>query len=228
MNHYVSMLVDGTLTTISLMLCALSIGFVAAIILTTMKQFHNKWLTLPVDIFIFLVRGTPLLIQFFLIYYSAAQLDFLRDTLFWDILKSPFACAVIALSINTSAYTTVIFCGAIHSIPKGEIEACQALGMSKLLMLRRVILPRALQIAIPVYANEGVYVLKATSLASVITLLDLMGTARLIIAQTYASLEPFVVAGIIYYVINVIVIKLFKQLEIRYHSRLSNAYEGVI
>lgn len=226
MNTHTFLFIDGTLTTISLMVCALSIGFVIAIFMTTLKQFHNKFITAPVDIFIFLIRGTPLLVQFFLIYYGAIEFIFLQGTWVWDILKSPFACAVIALSINTGAYTTVIFCGAIHSIPKGEIEACQALGMSKLLMLRRVILPRALQIAIPVYANEGVYVLKATSLASVITLLDLMGTTRLIIAQSYVALEPFLVAGIIYYLINIVVIKLFKRLEVRFHSRLSNSYQG--
>jgi len=221
MNSYFSLFLDGTLITISLMLCALSIGFVIAIVLTTIKQFHNKFLTAPVDIFIFLIRGTPLLVQFFLIYYGAAEFESLRGSWLWELLKSPFVCAVIALSINTGAYSTVIFCGAIHSIPKGETEACLALGMSKLSSLRRVILPRALQIAIPVYANEGVYVLKATSLASVITLLDIMGTTRLIIAQTYVTLEPFLVAGIMYYLINLVVIKIFKNLEIRFHSRLT-------
>ena len=212
---YLALFSRGTAMTMSLMISSLIIGFILAILLTFARQSHHRIVRAPVEVFIFVIKGTPLLVQIFLIYYGFAEFEFLRDTIIWDILKRPFACAVIALSLNSAAYSAEIFSGAIKSVPYGEIEACLALGMPKALMLRRIILPRALQLALPAYSNEVIYVLKATSLASVITLLDIIGTARHIIAQTYSTMHVFLISGCIYFIINYTITQIFKALERR-------------
>lgn len=218
LQQYWPQLLSGTLTTIELMLLSLAFGLGMAIFMTLCLALKKPYLTIPINIFIFLIRGTPMLVQIFIIYYGSGQFDFIRASFLWLILKQPFACAVIALAINTSAYTTVLFTGAINSVPPGEIEACKAIAMSKLQMLWYIILPKAIRIALPAYSNEAIMILKGTSLASTITILDLMGVTRQIIAQTYATIECFIFAGIIYLILNTIIMSLFKLAEKTYYT----------
>lgn len=211
--QYLPKLWQGLLTTLELMAVSAVIGLSLALLLTTFSiigRWHTRKL---IDSFIFLIRGTPLLVQLFIIYYGTGQFAWLRESPLWLYFKHPFACAVLAFGLNTAAYTTELFRGAIQAIPYGEIEACQALGMSKSLMLRRILLPRALQLALPAYSNEIIMIIKCTTLASTITLLDLTGMVRLINAETYATLEFFMVAGIIYLLLNAVIMGVFKKLE---------------
>lgn len=213
-------LFSGTVLTLQLMLVALAIGFCIALLVTVCVQSKKVYLKTPANIFIFAVRGTPLLVQFFIIYYGSGQLVWLHHTFLWTIFKQPFSCAVITLALNTSAYTSVLMSAAIQSVPRGEIQACQALGLSTWKMYYRIIIPRAFHIILPSYSNEVVMILKGTSLASTITLMDLMGVTRHLIAMTYNTIPLFLLAGIIYLTLNSLIMGGFKLLE-RSNNQLS-------
>ena len=153
-----------------------------------------------------------MLAQLFLVYYGLGQFDWLRASIWWHALAQPMVCAILVLSINTGCYTSVILTGAIRAVPAGYAQAAYALGMGRLMTLRRVILPRAWQLALPAYSNEVLIVLKTTSLASVITLMDIMGVTQDLISQTYDTLYWYAVAGGLYLTLNVFIILLFKTL----------------
>lgn len=210
---YLPQLLNGVIMTIGLMIGALLLGIMLALLLTLGLVSKKKIFHRPANALVFFVRGTPLLVQIFLIYYGSGQFEWLQNSPLWVVLKEPFFCAVIALAINTGAYTSVLLKGAIDAIPEGEILACQALGMSTGLMMRRIMLPRAFRIMLSSYSNEVVIVLKGTSLASTITLLDLMGVTDQIIANTYATMEFLLVAGVIYLILNGLIMLGFRYLE---------------
>lgn len=208
-------LLEGTGITILLMLCSLTFGAILALTMTFMITSKKIFLKAPIHLYVFFICGTPLLVQIFLIYYGSAQFDVIRSSFLWAILREPFACAVIALAINSCAYTIVLLKGAIEAVPQDEITACYALGMSSFLTLRRFILPRALRIVLPAYSNEVIMVLKGTSLASTITILDIMGVANKIGAETYETIEWLLIAAVLYLFLNIIIIGLFRMLEKR-------------
>ena len=203
----------GMVTTLELMICALIIGLLLALLLTMCSYLNLKIINLILKTYTFIIRGTPLLVQIFIIYYGSSQFDFIRNGILWNILKEPFACAVIALALNTSAYSFELFRGAINAIPYGEIEACQALGLSKLQMLRKVIAPRAIRLVLPAYSNEVIIILKSTTLASTITLMDIMGVIHAFISQTYLTASYLLLAGSIYLFLNLIIINIFRYIE---------------
>ena len=213
--HFLPLLLSGTLVTLELMVLALLIGLCLAFILTILTEGRWPWLKLPAQVFVFVIRGTPLLVQFFIIYYGSGQSHWLRETFLWVILKQPFGCAVVALAFNTSAYTSVLLRGAIRSVPHGEVEACQALGLSTWQMYRRVIIPRAIRIALPAYSNEVIMILKGTSLASTITLMDIMGMTKHLIAITYETIPLLILAGVIYFLLNGLIMTAFHFAEKR-------------
>ena len=213
---YWPQLLSSSMLTISLLLLAIVAGFSLAFVFTFCLQSKRWWLNLPVQLLTFFLRGTPLLVQIFLIYYGSSQFTWLRESVFWVAFKQPFVCAVIAFALNTAAYTCVLLRAAIHAVPANEVEAARALGMNNLLILRRIVLPRALRLVLPAYSNEVIMVLKGTSLASTITLLELMGMTRQIIAQTYDTLLFLLVAGVLYLLINAIIIGFFKLAERRW------------
>ncbi len=217
MNNFV-MMISGLTLTVELTVCALMVGLLLALIFTLLKSLNLFYLKFPIDALVFFIRGTPLLVQIFIIYYGSAQFHWLRESFLWIILKKPFGCATIALGLNTCAYTTVLLSGAIKSIPRGEIEACQVLGLSNWQMLHKVILPRAWRIALPAYSNEVIMVLKSTSLASTITLLDIMGVTHLLIARTYQVMPFFILAGCFYLSLNLLIVGGFKWVENRWHN----------
>lgn len=210
------LLFHGVLTTAMLVVCALVVGFLLASALTLLMNARIRPLTWLIEAWIFMIRGTPLLLQIFLIYYGSAQFVWLRDSALWVLFKEPFFCAVLALALNTSAYTTEIFSGAMAGIPFGEVEACYAYGMTRWQALTRIIFPRALRAVIPAYSNEVIMVLKASSLASTITLLDLMGVTRQIIAATYQTIPFYLLAGALYLALNGLVMISFRLLERRF------------
>ncbi len=178
-----------------------------------MRASKNRLVSALPWAYIYFFRGTPLLVQIFLIYYGSAQFDLIRNTSLWEIFSEPFWCALIALTLNTAAYSAELVRGAIQSIPKGEIEAAEAFGMSKLVQIRRIVLPRAFGIVLPAYGNELILMLKGSALASTITLLDLTGMARTIIARTYTPLEIFFAAGMLYLAIAALFILAFRFIE---------------
>ena len=210
-------LLQGAWLTLELVLLSGFAGLMLAIPLALMRVSHRPWLKAIPFGYIFFFRGTPLLIQIFLVYYGASQFEIIKNSALWPILREPYWCAIITFAMHTAAYIAEILRGAIQSIPKGEIEAARALGMSYPLMLRRIILPRAFGIMMPAYGNEVILMLKGSALASTITLLDLTGMARTIIARTYTPLEVFLAAGVIYLIISALIIFLFRYLEKRFN-----------
>lgn len=216
-SSYFYPLLSGLTVTLMLMLSALFFGFILAVLMTIGSFSDSPIARRIVSTIIFFIRGTPLLVQIFLIYYGVGQFEWLRDSYLWILLRSPAACAIIALSINTACYTTILFQGAINSVPKNEVSACYAIGMSKWLAFRRIIFPRALRIAMPAYSNEVVMILKGTSLASTITLLDIMGVTQQLIAQTYNTFGLYCIAGVLYLAVHAIITLVFNKILKHYN-----------
>ena len=200
-------LLDGAGLTVQLVAVSLGIGIVLALPLAAMRTSGLWWLSGPAYGYVFFFRGTPLLVQIFLVYYGLSQFGAVRASVLWPILREPYWCAIIAFSLNTAGYTAEIIRGGIRSVPHGEVEAARALGMSQWKTFRRIVLPRAFRQALPAYGNEIILMLKGSALASTITLLDLTGVARTIIARTYMPVELFAMAGIMYLVLTFLIVR---------------------
>lgn len=206
-------LMQGATLTLELVAIAVLAGLILAIPLGIART-SKKWYIsgLPYA-YIFFFRGTPLLVQLFLVYYGLAQFDAVRESSLWPYLRSPFWCAAVTMTLHTAAYIAEILRGALQAIPKGEIEAARALGMSHSKALVHIMLPRAARIGLPAYSNEVILMLKASSLASTVTLLELTGMARTIIARTYLPVEIFFAAGMFYLAMSFVLVQAFKVLE---------------
>jgi len=186
-----------------------------------MRVSRLRCLWMPVYAFTFYFRGTPLLVQIFLIYYGSGQFQVFLDSVgLWHFFKSPWFCAVLALTLNTAAYSAEIFRGGIQGVPRGEVEAGRACGMSGLLLYRRIIIPKALRIAWPAYTNEVIFLLQASSLVSIITVMDITGVAREISARSFAFYELFLAAAAIYLVLVYSILWIFKRIENRINAYL--------
>jgi His/Glu/Gln/Arg/opine family amino acid ABC transporter permease subunit len=214
-------LLHGTLVTVEVTAISVVIGLCLAVPLALMRVSHNPILRAPVYAFIFYFRGTPLLVQIFLIYYGSGQF---KDVLFqiglWTFFREAHFCAVLSLTLNTAGYTAEILRGAIQAVPFGEVEAGRACGMSGTLLYRRIILPKAFRLAWPAYTNEVVFLLQATSLVSIITLMDITGVARVIAARSFAFYELFIAAALLYLILVYGVLFVFRRIEIRISGHL--------
>ena len=226
--RYLPRLLDGVGLTLQLLALSALIGLCLAVPLALARVAPRRALWLPAFGYIFFFRGTPLLVLIYLIYYGLGQFEALRNSgWLWDaVLSQPYWCAVIAFSLNTAAYTAELLRGAIQAVPRGEIEAARALGLPRFTQLRDIILPRALRIALPGYGNEIILLLKASALASTITLLDLMGATRGAISRTYMSLEFLLLAGVLYLIVAVLLIAAFRSFEyfINHHRRIAGSH----
>jgi len=216
-------LLSGLNITIQLVTISLFLGFCLAIGLALLRLSNNTFLSFFAKTYVFYFRGTPLLVQIFLIYYGIAQFEIIRETFVWSFFKEAYWCGILALTLNTCAYSSEIIRGGIQSVPFGQIESAKSVGMSRFLLYRRIILPIAFRQALPAYGNEIILMVKATSLVSTITIMDITGIARLIIAKTFSPVEIFIVAGLIYLTINFIVTRLVNFCEIKLTPYLRHA-----
>ena len=216
-------LLSGLNLTIQLVIISLFIGFCLAIGLALLRLSNNTFLSFFAKTYVFYFRGTPLLVQIFLIYYGIAQFEIIRETFVWSFFKEAYWCGILALTLNTCAYSSEIIRGGIQSVAFGQIESAKSVGMSRFLLYRRIILPIAFRQALPAYGNEIILMVKATSLVSTITLMEVTGIARLIIAKTFSPVEIFIVAGLIYLTINFIVTRLVNFCEIKLTPYLRHA-----
>ncbi len=204
----------GFVVTIQLVFLALIIGAIIALPLGILRTSKNPWISKPIWLYVYIFRGTPLIVQLFLIYYGTAQIDSIKDTWLWDnILSEAFYPCLIAFVLNTAAYTTEIIKGAIDNTPAGEIEAAKAYGMSWAKRMHRIILPSAFRRALPAYANEVIFMLHASAIASVVTIVDLTGAARDIYSRYYAPFDAFLFVAAIYLCITFTLIFGFRHLE---------------
>ncbi|QTM01493.1 arginine ABC transporter permease ArtM [Mannheimia sp. ZY171111] len=209
---YLNVIAQGISTSLSLMVVALVIGFVLAVSLTFLLSMENRPVKWIINGFLTLFTGTPLLVQFFLIYYGPGQFEWITQSVAWVLLSDAWFCAVLALSLNSAAYSTLLFYGAVKAIPKGQWETCAALGLSRLDTLK-ILIPYALKRALPSYSNEIILVFKGTSLASTITIMDIMGYARQLYGTEYDALTIYGIAGMIYLVITGIMTLILRKLE---------------
>ena len=214
---------SGLDNTLLLLLISLPTGFILALIFALGRVSKMKILSSTIAFYIFVIRGTPLLVQIYLIYFGLGSIKFIRESFLWYALKEPFWCGVIALTINTVAYGAEIFRGGIQSIEKGQVESGLSLGFGKFMLLRKVILPIAIRKVLPSYGNELILMVKATSLVSLTTYMEMTGLARKIMAKTFAPVEAFIAAGILYLFLNFLMVQFVKYLEWKYnpHLRLS-------
>lgn len=206
-------LLEGAYLTLELVGIAVVVGLLFAIPLGMARSSRHWYVRAVPFSYIFFFRGTPLLLQLFLVYYGLAQFDVVRQGPLWPYLRDPYWCALIAMTMHTAAYIAEIIRGAIQAVPPGEIEAARSLGMTRAQTMWHIILPRAARIGLPAYSNEVILMLKASSLTSTITLLELTGMARTIIARTYLPVEIFFAAGLFYLVMTFILVQVFRWLE---------------
>lgn len=205
---------DGALITIQLTVISITIGFLLAVPLAILRMSKNPLLWAPVYGFVFLFRGTPLVVQIFLIYYGSGQFrEFFESVGLWTFFRDAWFCAILSLTLNTAAYSTEIIRGGIKGVPHGEVEAAKACGMSGVLLFRRIILPKAMRIAFPAYTNEIIFLLQATSLVSLVTILDITGVATRVAARSFDTYEMYLSAAAIYLVLVYGLQFLFKKVE---------------
>ncbi len=211
---------DGLVMSVQLVFLSLLFGLCLAIPLAILRTSKNFWINRSVWVFTYVFRGTPLLIQLYIIYYGVTYIEGIQDSMFWPIVREAFYPCLLAFVLNTAAYTTEIFRGAIVATPRGEIEAAKAYGMSNAKAMRRIILPSALRRALPAYSNEVIFMLHASSIASVVTIIDITGAARDVYAKYYAPFEAFTFAACIYLSLTFTLVFAFKQWEKRWHRHL--------
>jgi polar amino acid transport system permease protein len=214
-------MLSGIGITFQLMFLSGVLGLILAVILLLMRISGKWYLSWPAQVHIYIFRGTPILVQIFIIYYGLPQFEFIRESVFWPILREPFGCAILALTLNTGAYVSEILRGGVLGVDRGILEAGAALGLSARQKFIYLTTPIAARLALPAYSNDFISLMKATSLASTITLLDMTGIARTIVAQTFAPYEVFISLAIIYMILTWIIQKTFGRIE-KYLSHYVN------
>ena len=209
-------LLSATLVTLKLLSLSLIFGLILGLFFAILRLNKNIFLNRFSYFYSYIFRGTPLLVQIFIIYFGLGQIEFLRYSFLWIILKEPYWCAIIAFSLNTGAYTSEILRSAFETINKGFIEAGDSLGISKKIIFYKIQIPIAIRQSLPAYGNEIILMLKGTSLASTVTLMDLTGVAKYIISTTFKPIEVFIVAGGIYLFMTFIIHNFIRYLEKKY------------
>ena len=211
-EDYLSVIAQGIPTSLLLTFASLLIAFLLALFFTFILAMGNRWLKSAVNFYLVLFTGTPLLIQIFLIYSGPGQFEFITQSPLWSLLSNAWFCAMLALALNSAAYSTQLFYGAVKAIPKGQWESCATLGLSRVQTLK-ILIPYALKRALPSYTNEIILVFKGTSLASTITIMDIMGYARQLYGTEYDALTIYGIAGGIYLLITGIATLVLRKVE---------------
>ena len=209
-------LLSATVITLKLLSVSLIIGLFIGLIFAILRLNKNAVIYKFAYGYSYAFRGTPLLVQIFIIYFGLGQIEYLRSTFLWVILKEPYWCAIIAFALNTGAYTSEILRSAFQTIKPGIIEAGKSLGISNKIVFYKIQIPIAIRQSLPAYGNEIILMMKGTSLASTVTLMDVTGVAKYIISTTFKPIEVFIVAGSIYLFMTFLIHNLIKYLEKKY------------
>ena len=209
-------LLNATLITLKLLSVSLFLGLFIGLGFAILRMNNNKFINKFAYGYSYIFRGTPLLVQIFIIYFGLGQIEYLRTTFLWVVLKEPYWCAIIAFSLNTGAYTSEILRSAFQTIKPGYLEAGRSLGIPSKIIFTKIQIPIAIKQSLPAYGNEIILMLKGTSLASTVTLMDLTGVAKYIISTTFKPVEVFIVAGGIYLFMTFIIHNVIKYLEKKY------------
>ena len=209
-------LLSATVITLKLLSVSLIIGMFLGLFFAILRMNKNFIVNQFAYGYSYVFRGTPLLVQIFIIYFGLGQIEYLRSTVLWVILKEPYWCAIIAFALNTGAYTSEILRSAFQTIKPGIIEAGKSLGISNKVIFYKIQIPIAIRQSLPAYGNEIILMMKGTSLASTVTIMDLTGVAKYIISTTFKPIEVFIVAGGIYLFMTFIIHNVIKFLEKKY------------
>ena len=209
-------MLGAAVITVKLLAFSLAIGLLIGLFFAVLRLNKNIFINKFAYGYSYLFRGTPLLVQIYIIYFGLGQIEFIRSTFLWVILKEPFWCAIIAFALNTGAYTSEILRSAFQTIKPGVIEAGKSLGISNKIIFYKIQIPIAIRQSLPAYGNEIILMLKGTSLASTVTIMDLTGVAKHIISTTFKPVEVFILAGSIYLLMTFIVHNVIKYLEKKY------------
>ena len=209
-------LLGATVVTLKLLSASLFFGLFLGLFFAILRLNKNIFINRFAYGYSYVFRGTPLLVQIFIIYFGLGQIEYLRSTVLWVILKEPYWCAIIAFALNTGAYTSEILRSAFQTIKPGIIEAGKSLGISKKVIFYKIQIPIAIRQSLPAYGNEIILMMKGTSLASTVTIMDLTGVAKYIISTTFKPIEVFIVAGGIYLFMTFIIHNVIKFLEKKY------------
>jgi len=211
----IPMMLMGIGLTMQLLFISGILGLALAVALLLMRMSGRWYLSWPAITYIYIFRGTPILVQIFIIYHGLPQLEFIRESFMWSVLREPYGCAIVALSLNTGAYVSEILRGGVLGVDRGLHEAGSALGLSVRQRFIYITSPIAIRLAIPAYSNDIISLMKSTALASTITLLDMMGIARTIVAETFAPYEVFISLAVIYMILTLFIQKGFGLFERR-------------
>ncbi len=209
-------LLNATVITLKLLSASLIIGLFVGLFFAILRLNKNIFLNKFAYGYSYVFRGTPLLVQIFIIYFGLGQIEYLRSTFLWVILKEPYWCAIIAFALNTGAYTSEILRSAFQTIKPGIVEAGRSLGISNKIIFYKIQIPIAIRQSLPAYGNEIILMMKGTSLASTVTIMDLTGVAKYIISTTFKPIEVFIVAGGIYLFMTFVIHNFIKFLEKKY------------
>ena len=209
-------LLNAALITLKLLSVSLIIGLFIGLLFAILRLNKNIFINKFAYGYSYLFRGTPLLVQIFIIYFGLGQIEYLRSTVLWTVLKEPYWCAIIAFALNTGAYTSEILRSAFQTIKPGIIEAGKSLGVPNKIIFYKIQIPIAIRQSLPAYGNEIILMMKGTSLASTVTIMDLTGVAKYIISTTFKPIEVFIIAGGIYLFMTFIIHNVIKFLEKKY------------
>ena len=209
-------LLSAAVVTLKLLSLSLFFGIFIGLLFAILRLNKNPIINKFAYAYSYIFRGTPLLVQIFIIYYGLGQIEYFRSTFLWVVFKEPYWCAIIAFALNTGAYTSEILRSAFQTIKPGIIEAGKSLGISSKIILYKIQIPVAIRQSLPAYGNEIILMMKGTSLASTVTLMDITGVAKHIVSTTYKPLEVFLLAGGIYLFMTFIIHNLIKYLEKKY------------
>jgi octopine/nopaline transport system permease protein len=209
-------LLNAALITLKLLSVSLIIGLFIGLLFAILRLNKNIFINKFAYGYSYLFRGTPLLVQIFIIYFGLGQIEYLRSTVLWTVLKEPYWCAIIAFALNTGAYTSEILRSAFQTIKPGIIEAGKSLGIPNKIIFYKIQIPIAIRQSLPAYGNEIILMMKGTSLASTVTIMDLTGVAKYIISTTFKPIEVFIIAGGIYLFMTFIIHNVIKFLEKKY------------
>ena len=206
----------------TIVICAVSlvVGGLLSLPLAVVRANRTPILNPIVSAYVYVLRGTSLLVQLYLIYYGLGQFDAVRDSFLWPVLRDPLWCTLISFVLNTAAYTTEIFRGAIEAIPYGEVEAAKACGMSERQRTMRIVLPNALRPALPAYSNEVIFMVHGSVVASTVTIVDILGAGRTLNSKYYLAYEGFLAAAVLYMILVYFITRGFKVWEKHWHAHL--------
>ena len=185
-------LLDGTLLTLKLVFVTMVAGMVLAVPLALARNAKSKWLSIPAYLYIYFFRGTPLLVQLFVVYYGLPEIG---------VSFSRMGAAFLTLGCNSAAYQCEYFRGAILSVSKGQMRAARGIGMSRMAGIRYIVLPQAMRLVIPAWSNEFIAMIKYTAVIFLIAVPDLMGKAKILSSQNFAPIQTYILVALIYLIL---------------------------